>query len=637
MRFKMTLALVLMSILASAQTEYDGRVGINTETPKASLEIARHTGLPETSVQGVLFPQLTTEQRGKFTKTDVAEGTMIFNLTKRCLEIFTQNDWNCVSQASVVPSTGLVVKTAGWKGDFKSNVEIPAGSRTHSISFFIANRGSIPWSADLSNALTITNEGANGGVAGTVEIDGTQNSSVSLAAGESRVITYYLKGTPQYGTIKGRFLVGIYEQYQNISVDQGFAVFDDYDVYVFSWQDPAINRSYQGRIDNAEYKIPVKLPYVKGDGQTFGEFSAVKEIGTGANKRTLKLTIPGGTLWKNNGENTDGYNVVTGTLEVLETTPYLAPMKKSEEADEEIAEFSVQLTSAMTPFKVKVLVTGGVKDKQYDFKTPGLNIYDHRFVYSKVMVYNRQVWLDKNLGAYYADAMRFQDFGKDQTYAKRSPLHETVDYRMLGSVFQWGRVADGHELVEWSSSIPNNNPSGNPGNFKYTSLSQFPSGTITDAWRRYTPSEYSTKVTSFTDPCPSGWHTPTKAELEQQLLLHVVGNLERGLVSANRGNFGLEIIRLGTASSSSDGYGNNYRITYKAHQDYSKIWTSTLNNYNNVWALQLLTNESSDPRYKIPQTFDIYQLSYHTTLDIAFASPSTVVKAGGLTTRCVKD
>ena len=99
-----------------------------------------------------------------------------------------------------------------------------------------------------------------------VEIDGTQNSSVSLAVGESRVITYYLKGTPQYGTIKGRFLVGIYEQYQNISVDQGFAVFDDYDVYVFSWQDPAINRSYQGRIDNAEYKIPVKLPYVKGDG-----------------------------------------------------------------------------------------------------------------------------------------------------------------------------------------------------------------------------------------------------------------------------------------------------------------------------------------------------------------------------------
>ena len=310
-------------------------------------------------------------------------------------------------------------------------------------------------------------------------------------------------------------------------------------------------------------------------------------------------------------------------------------MKKSEEVDEEIAEFSVQLTSAMTPFKVKVLVTGGVKDKQYDFKTPGLNIYDHRFVYSKVMVYNRQVWLDKNLGAYYADAMRFQDFGKDQTYAKRSPLGEIVDYRMLGSVFQWGRVADGHELVEWSSSIPNNNPSGNVGNFKYTSLSQFPSGTITDAWRRYTLSEYSTKVTSFTDPCPSGWHTPTKAELEQQLLLHVVGNLERGLVSANRGNFGLEIIRLGTASSSSDGYGNNHRVTYKSHQDYGRIWTSTLYNYNNVWALELLSQESSDPRYKIPQTFS--RLSYHTTLDIAFAHPSTVVKASGLTTRCVKD
>ena len=636
MRFKMTLALVLMSILASAQTEYDGRVGINTETPKASLEIARHTGLPETSVQGVLFPQLTTEQRDKFTKTDVAEGTMIFNLTKRCLEIFTQNDWNCVSQASVVPSTGLVVKTAGWKGDFKSNVEIPAGSRTHSISFFIANRGSIPWSADLSNALTITNEGANGGVAGTVEIDGTQNSSVSLAAGESRVITYYLKGTPQYGTIKGRFLVGIYEQYQNISVDQGFAVFDDYDVYVFSWQDPAINRSYQGRIDNAEYKIPVKLPYVKGDGQTFGEFSAVKEIGTGANKRTLKLTIPGGTLWKNNGVITNGYNVVTGTLEVLETTPYLAPMKKSEEADEEIAEFSVQLTSAMTPFKVKVLVTGGVKDKQYNYATPGLNKYEHRFVYSKVMVYNRQVWLDKNLGAYYADAMRFQDFGKDQTYAKRSPLGESIDYRMLGSIFQWGREADGHELVDWPSTIKGN-VSTEGDYFRYTSASQFPIGTVTNAWKRPTNiTSYNAIVSGYTEPCPNGWHSPTKTEMET-LELNTLGilNTPFPFLKGYRGSFATEIVRLGTAMLRID-YNSGKTIPKRMMSD-PYIHTSTpLSGTNNeVWAGIVESEEAYTPEHKIPQALDPLTSPGNTNAYSFFHT--NIRKYDYLSVRCIKD
>ena len=637
----MTLALVLMSILASAQTEYDGRVGINTETPKASLEIARHTGLPETSVQGVLFPQLTTEQRDKFTKTDVAEGTMIFNLTKRCLEIFTQNDWNCVSKGSSTPlGVSMQVMGAGWEGVFQQGVEIPAGSGTHKVKFLIINNGATAWTGDLSSALTITNTpaplpGGAPGPTGTVDVDGSQNSNVTVAPGTSEVVTYTLKGKPQPGSIKARLEVGIYAVEQNYSIGVGFAEFQDHSIYVFSWKEdnsvqgprPA-NQTYQGKIDNSEYKIPVKIPYKNGDGREFGEFTKTVMIGTGANQRTLKLTIPGGKLHQNTNPNL--YNVITGTLEVLEPTPYLAPLLEAGSADEEIASIPVQLTSATASFNLKVMATGGVKDKQYNYKTPGLNKYEHRFVYSKVMVYDQQVWLDKNLGADYADATRYLDFGNDQTYAKRFPVRENMDYKMLGSVFQWGRVADGHELVVWGQTLH----SGGGGYFKYNNINQFPSGTVTDAWLRYHDTIYQTKVTTYTEPCPDGWHTPTKGEMEL-IALNVLGNtVGNSYITQARGSFMSEIIRLGSGDYKSKVNGVDYVDSYSTEPPYSNqtplFWTSTSADNNRAH----VTYMASSNNYIIfPQQFS----------DLGSESKDYIrngelqSKARAISVRCVKD
>ena len=634
MRFKMTLALVLMSILASAQTEYDGRVGINTETPKASLEIARHTGLPETSVQGVLFPQLTSEQRDKFTKTDVSEGTMIFNLTKRCLEIFTQNDWNCVSKGSSTPlGVSMQVMGAGWEGVFQQGVDIPAGSGTHKVKFLIINNGATAWTGDLSSALTITNTpaplpGGAPGPTGTVEVDGSQNSSVTVAPGTSQVVTYTLKGKPQAGNIKARLEVGIYAVEQNYSIGVGFAEFQDHSIYVFSWKEdnsvqgprPA-NQTYQGKIDNSEYKIPVKIPYKNGDGREFGEFTKTVTIGTGSNQRTLKLTIPGGKLHKNTNPNL--YNVITGTLEVLEPTPYLAPLLEAGSADEEIASIPVQLTSATLPFNLKVMATGGVKDKQYNYLTAGVaGRYDHRFVYSKVMLYNQQVWLDKNLGAYYADATSYLDFGNDQTYERRSPS-DGGDYRGLGSLFQWGREADGHELVDWKTTDPNDGAGG--ASFKYIYQSQFPTGTTTDAWKRYTPSEYPTKVTSYTEPCPSGWHTPTRTEMEQ-LLLNLHGTTTGGWIQ--QGNFLLELKRLGSGwySQAHGGVVRSYQINYGI----GGFWLSTSSG-TKADVIILRSDEYTNPTFKIPQALSVLSSSDNILIS------ANALRNEGNNVRCVQD
>lgn len=77
----------------------DRRVGINTENPVATLDIAKNENLSTDTPQGVLFPNFTTEERSQF--VDVKEGTMIYNTTERCWEIYTYRNeqfvWQCMS------------------------------------------------------------------------------------------------------------------------------------------------------------------------------------------------------------------------------------------------------------------------------------------------------------------------------------------------------------------------------------------------------------------------------------------------------------------------------------------------------------------------------------------------------------
>lgn len=85
--------------IANAQQEPTHRVGVNTAEPKATLDIRENKALPSDSPQGVLFPHFTTAERSAF--SNVKEGTMIYNTTERCWEIYTirneQPVWQCMS------------------------------------------------------------------------------------------------------------------------------------------------------------------------------------------------------------------------------------------------------------------------------------------------------------------------------------------------------------------------------------------------------------------------------------------------------------------------------------------------------------------------------------------------------------
>ncbi|MDO4763430.1 MAG: fibronectin type III domain-containing protein [Flavobacteriaceae bacterium] len=75
---------------------YLGRVGINTDEPEATLHIKEEdiNILPISTPQGALFPSFSTEERTLF--ENVVEGTMIYNTTHHCLEIYIDGNWKCI-------------------------------------------------------------------------------------------------------------------------------------------------------------------------------------------------------------------------------------------------------------------------------------------------------------------------------------------------------------------------------------------------------------------------------------------------------------------------------------------------------------------------------------------------------------
>ncbi|MDY3362568.1 hypothetical protein PG623_00995 [Riemerella anatipestifer] len=103
---KILLCAVFLPLVLQAQ--YDSRVGINTNKPKATLEISKvpvGATMPATKAQGVLFPKLTTAERLAFSPNTV-EGTLIYNMDKKCVEMYRGlingvYEWTCTSGISV--------------------------------------------------------------------------------------------------------------------------------------------------------------------------------------------------------------------------------------------------------------------------------------------------------------------------------------------------------------------------------------------------------------------------------------------------------------------------------------------------------------------------------------------------------
>jgi uncharacterized protein (TIGR02145 family) len=103
-------------------------------------------------------------------------------------------------------------------------------------------------------------------------------------------------------------------------------------------------------------------------------------------------------------------------------------------------------------------------------------------------------WLDRNLGAQQV-ATAFDD------------------YKAYGDLFQWGRPADGHQLIDWTSSTQGTPVNGTVYDVTATSDNPdesrfiFPPYDIPLDWR--SDNNNNRWATTPQGPCPAGWHVPS--------------------------------------------------------------------------------------------------------------------------------
>lgn len=126
---------------------------------------------------------------------------------------------------------------------------------------------------------------------------------------------------------------------------------------------------------------------------------------------------------------------------------------------------------------------------------------------SETDVYNPatgKIWMDRNLGA---------------TRVAQS----STDYEAYGSLYQWGRGSDGHEVINWTSSTGSD---GAEQSNETTTLSGIDTpghgdfiiaGNISPSdWRNPQNNNLWQGVNGVNNPCPNGYRLPTETELEAE-------------------------------------------------------------------------------------------------------------------------
>ena len=116
-----------------------------------------------------------------------------------------------------------------------------------------------------------------------------------------------------------------------------------------------------------------------------------------------------------------------------------------------------------------------------------------------------RVWMDRNVGASQAAT-------------------SSTDYLAYGSLFQWVRKADGHEKINWTSPTAGTAVNGTTAG-PIASTSPANSYFFVGSGDWLNPSQangnlwWSGTATGANNPCPTGYHVPTKAEWDAELAL----------------------------------------------------------------------------------------------------------------------
>jgi uncharacterized protein (TIGR02145 family) len=226
-----------------------------------------------------------------------------------------------------------------------------------------------------------------------------------------------------------------------------------------------------------------------------------------------------------------------------------------------LGSFSYPYNNAGATTTYQVRDMAGIPDRMFGkYDIGNTSTYEHNFIYVPVVGEDGNIWLNNNLGADYANI-------SSSSFSPATQATAYNDYHAYGSLFQWGRCPDGHELISWST--------GTTGTLKYgttTTLSttDTPNSAlfITNTsspydWRSTQNDNLWQGEAGTNNPCPSGFRVPTNAELTS--LVTAVGITNSATAAASKLRFSVPGYR---------GY-NSGALNYTGSEGY--YWSSSVN------------------------------------------------------------
>jgi len=482
---------VLGAALAYAQTQ---RVGINTSEPKATLDIAKGTGLPTGQVEGVLFPRLTQAERNDMDQTQFLPGLQIFNTDKNCIDVWTGSNWQCTDgtkkdnqgDTPASPSATYSITNQGFGGVFIDNVALTGDGR---VTFVVENIGtSAATNVNFSNAVTITNDGG-----GNVSVIPGQNSNVSIAPGRRVTLTYILTGTPKAGTIRAKMTYNGAQsgeavtravvteaapeipQYVTLgNGERSFVSVNDADFLPYNGPTTATAQltsegvdgiqdwwsALPGRITTTgvQVYIPITVDPAIGSqtvilphfpGMEVPVSSTYTEDGNG---RNIKLSWPQQLITINT-------TYITATISAVDNDLRIKMLDFNSGIGQDyegilLGTFNYANTQGgTTQSSFKVKATPGIPGRNWGRGNEFYAIY----VPVKDPLTGK-IWLNNNLGAVYAQQYIYNTginaWLDNPDFDPGQQAKEHWDNKAFGSLFQFGRPNDGHQQVTWSSYYP---------------------------------------------------------------------------------------------------------------------------------------------------------------------------------------
>ena len=490
--------LILLGAL-SVGTAYSQshKVGINTDNPRASLEVSKAAGIAATEVQGLLLPQLTQAERNGMDKTKFVQGLQIYNTDKKCVDIWTGTNWQCSDgtkqdnqgDTPSNPSAVLHITQLGFGGVYKVG---DALTDDNTVTFKVKNTGSVDSpTLNFSNKVTFTDSSGTS----PVTVKSGQHSSFVIGAGREVTLTYVLQGTPRAGNLTAKLTHdGNYAQAtvevktdvdpqlpQYLTLGDGersFVSVYDNDYWPYNGPttttaqvisaladgltDPLVD--IQGKITTTgvEVYIPVTIdPAVGSQPIHVNAFPGTElDISTthtqDGNGGKIKLSWGAQTLYMGDTYIKAKISAVGQDVN-LKKLDFQTGMGQDYKGFRlgEFRYINTQYGTQKSGFTVRLMP--GIPDRRFLVKTKdggGNDVYDHQFIYVPVIIpsdytkypnYGGQTWLNNNLGAEYTRV-------GSPVFDPGQQAKEHNDHNAFGSLFQWGRPADGHELVTYTNA-----------------------------------------------------------------------------------------------------------------------------------------------------------------------------------------